>query len=165
MKAATGTIIAFAGQLNGVPLPPVGQTGWLFCDGRTLDRAAYPELFVTLVPLPSAAPQFALPDLRGVFLRGVDEGAGIDPEGGRPAGAYQPDHLVAHQHNWDHFFQGRTGNIFGMPAGDIIFHQSSTYGEVQNNGGAATNVDGGGPETRPKNLAMFYCIASGVRVY
>jgi hypothetical protein len=106
---AVGTVVAFAGER----VPP----GWLLCDGRALDREAWPELFsvlgtthgtgVSLVG--EEVGDFNLPDYRGRFLRGVDMSAagqisGADVEASRrfPAragtgnrgnrvGSYQPD--------------------------------------------------------------------------
>ncbi|MBL7998573.1 MAG: tail fiber protein, partial [Candidatus Kapabacteria bacterium] len=64
-----GTIIAYAGE--SVP------TKWLACDGTAIDRSGangYAELFTAIGTnwgSPNAT-QFNLPDLRGMFLRGVN---------------------------------------------------------------------------------------------
>lgn len=58
----------------GFPLPWPQATppnGWLKCNGATFDKAKYPKLAV-------AYPSGALPDLRGEFLRGWDDGRGVD---------------------------------------------------------------------------------------
>ena len=62
----------------GVPLPwpgAVAPAGWLSCDGSAFDKARYPQLA-------QAYPSGKLPDLRGEFIRGWDNGRGVDV--GRP---------------------------------------------------------------------------------
>lgn len=58
----------------GFPLPwpqATPPSGWLKCNGATFDKAKYPKLAAVY-------PSGALPDLRGEFLRGWDDGRGID---------------------------------------------------------------------------------------
>lgn len=58
----------------GFPLPwpqATPPSGWLKCNGATFDKAKYTKLA-------AAYPGGALPDLRGEFLRGWDDGRGID---------------------------------------------------------------------------------------
>ncbi|HBM9259700.1 TPA: phage tail protein [Citrobacter freundii] len=58
----------------GFPLPWPQATppeGWLKCNGATFDKAKYPKLA-------TAYPSGTLPDLRGEFLRGWDDGRGVD---------------------------------------------------------------------------------------
>jgi hypothetical protein len=58
----------------GFPLPWPQATppeGWLKCNGAVFDKAKYPKLAV-------AYPSGKLPDLRSEFLRGWDDGRGID---------------------------------------------------------------------------------------
>lgn len=62
----------------GVPLawpkmtPP---SGWFECNGSTFDKNKFPKLADTY-------PSGKLPDLRGVFIRGLDTGSGLDPNRG-----------------------------------------------------------------------------------
>ncbi|HCB3266243.1 TPA: phage tail protein [Citrobacter amalonaticus] len=58
----------------GFPLPWPQATppgGWLKCNGATFDKAKYPKLA-------TAYPSGVLPDLRGEFLRGWDDGRNVD---------------------------------------------------------------------------------------
>ena len=60
----------------GFPLPWPQATppgGWLKCNGATFDKVKYPKLA-------TAYPSGVLPDLRGEFLRGWDDGRGVDVE-------------------------------------------------------------------------------------
>jgi hypothetical protein len=58
----------------GIPQPWPTNTapvGWLKCNGATFDKAKYPLLA-------TAYPSGKLPDLRGEFIRGWDDGRGVD---------------------------------------------------------------------------------------
>ncbi|MFW7445164.1 phage tail protein [Escherichia coli] len=58
----------------GVPVPwpsDTPPTGWLKCNGAAFSAEEYPELS-------KAYPTNKLPDLRGEFIRGWDDGRGID---------------------------------------------------------------------------------------
>ncbi|PPX79239.1 phage tail protein, partial [Cronobacter sakazakii] len=58
----------------GVPVPwplPAAPDGWLKYNGAAFDKAKYPKLAALY-------PAGVLPDLRGEFLRGWDDGRGID---------------------------------------------------------------------------------------
>jgi phage-related tail fiber protein len=58
----------------GFPLPwpqPTPPGGWLKCNGATFDKVKYPKLA-------TAYPSGVLPDLRGEFMRGWDDGRGVD---------------------------------------------------------------------------------------
>lgn len=62
----------------GFPLPwpqATAPVGWLKCNGAPFDKAKYPKLAV-------AYPSGNLPDLRGEFIRGWDDGRGIDTDRG-----------------------------------------------------------------------------------
>jgi microcystin-dependent protein len=53
-------------------VPPIN---WLFCDGRAVPQAMYPKLYEAITTTYGAstdATQFTLPDLRGMFVRGID---------------------------------------------------------------------------------------------
>jgi hypothetical protein len=57
-----------------VPVPWPGETapeGWLKCNGAAFDTTKYPKLAL-------AYPNGKLPDLRGEFIRGWDDGRGVD---------------------------------------------------------------------------------------
>ncbi len=74
-----GSITAFAGEINTSNTPennitPLEELGWLVCDGRTLETSLHPQLFAVLGYLyGGSGNHFKIPDLRGMFLRGVGE--------------------------------------------------------------------------------------------
>lgn len=58
----------------GVPIPwplATAPSGWLKCNGATFTASQYPQLS-------QVYPGLNLPDLRGEFLRGWDDGRGVD---------------------------------------------------------------------------------------
>ncbi|EOZ8459205.1 TPA: tail fiber protein [Enterobacter asburiae] len=58
----------------GVPVPwtsATPPTGWLKCNGAAFTASQYPKLAL-------AYPALRLPDLRGEFIRGWDDGRGVD---------------------------------------------------------------------------------------
>lgn len=135
----TGTIVAYGG--TAVP------SGWLLCDGMAVSRAEYPSLFAAIgttwgTPNPTT---FAVPDLRGRFLRGVDSGAGRDP--GRVLGTTQNDQIRAHRHHitGDLVNSVGTGSQFAANRGisDFVGRDTELFG---------------GSETRPMNSAVTYII-------
>jgi microcystin-dependent protein len=74
-QVPVGTIIPYA----GATIP----SGWLACDGGTVSRTTYADLFAAIgVTWGSGdgSTTFHLPDLRGRFLRGVNSGSGRDPD-------------------------------------------------------------------------------------
>lgn len=59
--------------------------GWLSCDGSAVSRTTYANLYAIIANRCGSgdgSTTFNLPDLRGQFLRGVDGGAGRDPDTG-----------------------------------------------------------------------------------
>lgn len=81
-----GVVFPYAG-----PTPP---TGWLLCDGSAVSRTTYARLFAaigTVYGVGDGSTTFNLPDLRGEFLRALDNGRGVDT--GRTLGSAQTDAL------------------------------------------------------------------------
>ncbi|MBQ4792384.1 hypothetical protein F9U39_23530, partial [Pectobacterium versatile] len=58
----------------GAPVPYPSATppsGWIKCNGQSFNKSTYPQLA-------AAYPSGVLPDLRGEFVRGWDDGRGAD---------------------------------------------------------------------------------------
>jgi microcystin-dependent protein len=148
-----GTIISYVGSdLNNLP------DKWILCDGRVVIAADYPALANALGKTfgvdPNGNPY--APDLRGMFLRGVDGGRNIDPDAasrmgpgetivGGVVGSYQWDSYPAHGHTLE--LQG-AANISDTPF-------------VNNVGGNYDTPQPGHSETRPKNVYVFYLVYAG----
>lgn len=88
-----GTIQAFA--FNKVP------QGWMICDGRSLNKYEYAELFNVIANTfgNEGIDKFKIPDLRGRFIRGWDPKATIYPDR-RDFGTYQEDAIQSHNHSF-----------------------------------------------------------------
>lgn len=101
-----GTIQAFA--FNRIP------EGWMVCDGRKLVPSVHCELFGIIGTTfgGDGERSFALPDLRGRFIRGWDDAGNIDKE--RKFGTYQEDALQGHSHafNADKLAISKSGNHY-----------------------------------------------------
>lgn len=122
--------------------------GWLKANGAAISRTSYAALFAvigTMFGTGDGFNTFNLPDLRGEFLRGWDDGRGVDPS--RSIGTFQSGAIQSHSHDFTLNLQGEGGS--GYPAGgasgpDGVFTSST----------AVT----GGTETRPRNRALLACI-------
>jgi microcystin-dependent protein len=140
--------------------------GWLVADGSAVSRTTYATLFAvigTVFGAGNGSTTFNLPDLRGQFIRGIDNGRGCDT--GRVFGSSQQDMIECHQHvipwgeNSTSCFGQTNQNIYRGIATGQDFDNRWYY---SNNG---TNFDGTlnpagviGCETRPMNVAMLPCI-------
>ena len=121
---------------------------WTLADGRAISGSTYS----TVASQPNA------PDLRGMFLRGLNAGrsdGNQDPEGGsRTIGNYQADQVRSHNHN--------NGSFDRLMIANGLY---TTNGAVDNTGPPEVNLFTsatinafGGTETRPRNIAVNYYI-------
>ena len=83
---------------------PILPDGFQPCDGRELSKKLYPELYKLIKGTwGETANSFFLPDLRGQFVRGWDDGNGVDPDSGadhvRALGSEQIDTFQGHAHD------------------------------------------------------------------
>ena len=89
-------------------LATIPNAAWLLCDGSTYDGTdpKYSRLFSVIGTMyGGSGSNFQVPDYRGFFLRVLDRGAGVDPEGlTRNIGDEQDDALQDHTHI---FFTGK----------------------------------------------------------
>ncbi len=138
-----GTVSAFA--------MPTAPEGWLVCDGSAISRTDYADLFATIGTLWGHGDQvstFNLPDLRGEFVRGFDDGRGVDA--GRVFGSAQVDELKSHKHTvidpivWINVGGGSDPSVWNI--------------DVPNTTLSRETEASGGVETRPRNVAMTYAI-------
>jgi phage-related tail fiber protein len=80
-------------------LRDVAPTGWLKANGAAVSRTVYSRLFAVIGTYFGAGDgfnTFNLPDLRGEFIRCLDDGRGVDPN--RVLGSWQVDQNAAHTH-------------------------------------------------------------------
>jgi microcystin-dependent protein len=125
--------------------------GYLKCDGAAVSRVTYADLHTAIgnwFGEGDGVTTFNVPELRGEFVRGWDDGRGVDP--GRYFGSAQAEAVGDHSHS------------LGISAFSQIAHDGSTEGDrtVQAPGTALNGYIGssGGTETRPRNVALAYFI-------
>jgi phage-related tail fiber protein len=85
---------------------------------------------------------FTIPNLRGEFLRAFDDGAGVDT--GRVLGSWQVDEFKSHNHAQS---RRQASNAGG-----------GSYGRAHSSLETVSTGSTGGNETRPRNIAILYCI-------
>lgn len=122
-------------------------SGWLKCNGAEVSRTTYAALFAaigTTFGAGDGSTTFALPDMRGEFARGWDDGRGVDS--GRALGTSQADLLKSHSHS-----VSSTAAEGGSGAGSLVQDYNAGYTN-------RTTSSTGGTETRPRNVALLYCI-------
>ena len=148
VTSPAGTVIQFAGSS--------APTGYLKANGNAVSRTTYAALFAAIGTTYGAgdgSTTFNVPDLRGEFVRGLDDGRGVDS--GRALGSAQADEIEAHNHR-----------VYGLAGGPIAVVGSQTASLMGGQSGGYTNSyggiphieDTGGTETRPRNIALLYCI-------
>lgn len=130
-------------------------TGWVACNGQELDNT-----IITNLPLygvigytyGGTGNKFNVPDLRGYFVRGWDDRTTnrVDPQTDRAVGSTQEDEIKSHNHS----IATNTGGNQRIP--NQLQSYFSAQGDEAYNSGFITNT--GGSETRPKNIALVYCI-------
>ena len=135
-----GAVMAFA--MNSAP------SGWLAADGTAVSRSTYATLFAAISTTYGAgdgSTTFALPDLCGYFVRG--SGTNADATASGTFGAKQADSIGAHNHDLPTTTNASPGGGVQLGSGSLT-GSAATYQ-------TGTNI---GTETRPKNIAMLYCI-------
>lgn len=96
--ALTAITTARRGTISAVPFSST-PTGSILCNGQAVSRVTFAGLFAligTTYGAGDGSTTFNVPDLRGVALRGLDEGRGLDS--GRSLGTYQADGFASHAH-------------------------------------------------------------------
>ncbi len=148
-----GTIIAF--PATAIP------NGWLECNGQAVSRVTFAELFALIDTAYGAGDgtTFNLPDYRGVFLRGKDNGKGYDV--GRTLGSEQADAFQGHTHgNGTLGISTRSNYSSGSNEGvSVVAGTALTIMTDGTNGTPRTAT-----ETRPKNVSVVYCIKATMAI-
>lgn len=175
-----GAVLPFAGD--------AAPTGWLVCDGSSISRTDYVDLYAyigTKYGAGNGSTTFNIPDMRDEFIRGAS--------GTRPVGNQESDSFKSHDHtgstsnSGEHTHSGSTSSA-GAHTHKYQRHLASRYGvgidgewgqnkypeydtssagnhthkmNLNDAGNHSHNVyinNRGGSETRPRNIALLYCI-------
>lgn len=182
-----GTVISYVGNNGNVSTLEGG--GWFKCDGRAISTltlnltADEITAFVNVVGS-------NLPDLRGVFLRGLDDARGYDDDAGTRTGGESTTGVRSYEvckvqnitlsGSTDNGGSHNHGGVTGQASDNFAYSDRS---DLVSNGGShaasnsfrghthaiPTEADhnhsvtlsysaGGGNETRPENIAVYYLI-------
>jgi len=131
--------------------------GWLKANGAAVSRSTYAALYAAIGTLYGAGDgvnTFNLPDLRGEFLRGLDDGRSVDT--GRTLGSGQGSQTAAIQ-----MAAGGevTGNVAYMAtAQGPLGSRGFPIGRDVRGGETSTAYGTAGTETRPRNIALLALI-------
>ena len=140
-----GTILPFYGNNSQLP------KGYLFCDGTQASKATYPDLYDHLLqadPNLKFGPTWvSLPDLRGEFLRGWDNGRNVDRN--RTLGSHQDGEIKQHSHTLQPRFKNNSSGVHNG--------SNKNYVTIISPSGQQTGSVGGN-ETRPRNIAINFII-------
>lgn len=175
-----GTIVPFAG--------PKIPEGWLLCDGREVSRSQYLNLFNAIGICwgeGDGHTKFNLPDLRGMFLRGVSGDSGNDEDAesrgmlkengggnvGNNVGSYQGDAIRNITGSIDASTSHTNAQAFGetYPAVDGAFKPIMGLQRQPSDGNSWNDMLRGfifdasgavptGSDNRPKNVYVNYII-------
>lgn len=135
--------------------PTTVPDGYLKLEGQAVSRVTYQALwsvYGTTYGAGDGSTTFNLPDMRGNFARGFDNGRGFDA--GRTFGSYQVDGLKSHNHTSTYQYQKANATPddqnWSHPAvADGGSFLTKTFSDVNNTGGT---------ETRPKNLTCIFIV-------
>jgi len=172
----TGSFFYWVGSTNTVP------TGFLYCNGAAVSRTTYAALFAvvgTQFGQGDNSTTFNLPDTRGYFVRGANDGSGNDPNAatrtaaatggstGDNIGSVETSTFTAHTHiasvtDPGHSHPEQTGSNGGAAVGIVSFNTAQTGVNVLTTnatvnvvtGVTVANANSGGLETRPININM-----------
>lgn len=154
-----GTIINWSANT-----PP---NGYFECNGAAVSRTTYSVLFSvtgTTFGIGDGTTTFNLPDMRGYFARGWDDGAGVDPM--RAFGSTQADEFSSHTHmanitdpGHNHTqLAGNDGSNGTVVVGSLSNISNTAPTDSATTGISVANSNTGGSETVPKNVALMFCI-------
>jgi phage-related tail fiber protein len=150
-QTVTGNLTVTGTLFGGVPSGAVfwfaastAPTGYLKANGASLSTTTYAALFAVIgYTFGGSGGNFNLPDLRAEFIRGWDDGRGVDS--GRVFGSAQAAAFASHTHT------AGVSTAAAAPGGTSV----SVRG-VESTGVATSSA--GGTETRPRNIALLPCI-------
>lgn len=140
---------------------PWAPVGWLKANGAEVSRTTYANLFAAIgthYGAGNGSTTFNLPDLRGEFLRGLDDGRGVDT--GRQIGSWQIGTPVSH----DDPFSAEVFDVVSMDFSAHLFGDRwvgslpTAYYSAPNAYQVLADSNNFFTMTRPRNIALLACI-------
>ncbi|TGD73521.1 tail fiber protein [Mangrovimicrobium sediminis] len=184
-----GSIINYAGPITSSTTITLDTQGWLICDGSQYSTTDFAELFAAIgYAHGGSGALFNVPDLRGMFVRGVNGdarklGRPVDPDtdsrtapaaGGnsgnavgsvqayataKPNADYDSDSAGDHAHSADHLPDSNHKAYAGSVGRVGAKWNSSSSVKTKQAGLHSHTITGGGDsETRPANMAQYFLI-------
>lgn len=152
----------------GVPVPwpsATPPTGWLKCNGAAFSAEEYPELA-------KVYPTNKLPDLRGEFIRGWDDGRGVDSA--RTILSQQGYATEDHAHGlpsrsttvsdstinyyFDEYWSASGTDLIKWGTTNDAGLPSPNYGTFKTYKQSVAGLGTSASETRPRNIAFNYIV-------
>lgn len=171
-----GSVTAFLGDLTSyTPSPPQSSStsfglnpveayGWMVCDGRALKIDHYPELYAMIGTIYGGDENtFNLPDLRGMFLRGVGSDPASTENRQKPnqgsgsetgVGSTQDFAIQTHVHKYTIPQEGGLGGNNAPGIQTTAIAQTAPPSESD----MSISVKVSQLETRPSNVFVYYII-------
>ncbi|EPN9854031.1 phage tail protein [Escherichia coli] len=142
----------------GVPVPwptAIPPEGWLKCNGASFSSSQYPKLA-------QVYPSLKLPDLRSEFIRGWDDGRGVDA--GRQVLTSQTDAMQpiigSIGYGTNGMFTYADGAFTGIDreSGDGIVTQATSISQYKQAHLDSSTITRTAAETRPRNISFNYIV-------
>jgi hypothetical protein len=162
-----GTIVSslldeskFAKLVGDNPTSKPPKITWVLADGRNVAGTKFASL----------QRRNTVPDLRGMFLRGIDPSGATDPDGPRLAGSLQTFATALPSvafvgatsqepaHNLPNNANASRNDFFDVPGGPVAAVVVAPSQPLPPHHHNVTVNGGGDSETRPKNVAVFYFV-------
>jgi len=173
VEVPVGVILPYGGP-NATPYTTV-PTGYLLCNGVAVSRTTYADLYGIIgvnFGYGDNSTTFNLPDLRGMFLRGLDTVGTEDVDGaskriarntgktGRNIGSYQSYNQMSHTHvsGSDKMISATTVSQATLSTGAVLGFPAVTFGLTGTGGLAGDSQTPTTSEVRPKNVYVNYII-------
>jgi hypothetical protein len=148
-----GSVIAYLGNNNNIA--GMAANGWFKCNGATIDTISALSVDERTALKNILGGNSNLPDLRGNFLRGLDEGRGFDDDAGTRTGgesttgvrSQQGEAARSHRHSGatdaggNHDHGGFTGNAVDADNNTITFVNARRTNLTTGGGGDAASDD------------------------
>lgn len=154
--SGNGQISTLVGQVCFFAMT-TAPSGFIKANGAAVSRTTYADLFSaigTTYGSGDGSTTFNLPDLRGEFPRGLDDGRGVDTS--RAIGTAQTDAFQGHKHAHEGGYAwtgaGAGGTMFGN--GPRTYEAITILDPTESTSGVPRTAS----ETRPRNVALLACI-------